>query len=49
MNSKRAYREALNKEAIISELQKSRGSQHAPEVVDTFLKMLEKNPQLWEK
>ncbi|MCK9571872.1 MAG: HD-GYP domain-containing protein [Candidatus Omnitrophica bacterium] len=49
MNSRRAYREALSKEAIISELQKSRGSQHAPEVVDTFLKMLEKKPQLWEK
>ena len=49
MNSKRAYREALSKEVIISELEKSRGTQHSPEVVDTFLKMLEKYPQLWEK
>ncbi|MCX5696005.1 MAG: HD-GYP domain-containing protein [Candidatus Omnitrophica bacterium] len=49
MNSRRAYREALDRETIISELKKSRGTQHSPQVVDTFLKMLEKNPELWEK
>ena len=49
MNSKRAYREALNRDTIISELKKSRGTQHSPEVIDTFINMLSKNPELWEK
>lgn len=49
MNSKRAYRGTLDRETIISELKKSRGTQHSPEVIDTFLKMLEKDSELWEK
>lgn len=49
MNSKRAYREVLDRGTIISELKNSRGTQHSPQVIDTFLKMLDKNPQLWEK
>jgi len=49
MNSKRAYREALSKDVIISELEKSRGTQHSPAVVNVFLMMLKDNPQLWEK
>lgn len=49
MNSKRAYRDALSKEAILAELKKASGTQHSPEVTAAFLKMLEKNPELWEK
>jgi len=49
MNSRRAYRKALERDAIIAELKKSRGTQHSPGIIDTFLKMLEKYPQLWEK
>lgn len=49
MNSRRAYRESLARDVIISELQKSRGTQHSPRAIDIFLSMLEKNFQLWEK
>jgi len=47
MNSNRAYRERLTKEAILSELNRSRGQQLSAEVVDIFLKLLEKKPALW--
>lgn len=49
MNSARSYRQPLSKEAIISELEKSRGTQHSAEVVDAFLRLLKKRPDLWEK
>lgn len=49
MNSKRAYRQALSINAITAELQKCRGTQFSSEVVDIFLALLEKNPQLWER
>ena len=43
MNSKRPYREALPKDTIISELEKARGTQLDPKIVDLFLDMLEKD------
>lgn len=49
MNSKRAYRQALSINSIIAELQKCRGTQFSSEIVDVFLSLLEKNPQLWER
>jgi putative nucleotidyltransferase with HDIG domain len=49
MNSRRAYRDALSRDVIVSELKKASGTQHSPEVTEAFLKMLEKNPDLWEK
>lgn len=49
MNSARSYRQPLSKESIISELEKSRGTQHSAEVVDVFLKLLKKRPDLWER
>ena len=49
MNSKRAYREPLSKEAIITELKKSSDTQHSPEVVSALFRVLEKNPELWHR
>lgn len=49
MNSPRSYRQPLSKEMIIAELEKSRGVQHSAEVVDTFLAMLDKRPELWQR
>ncbi len=49
MNSKRAYREPLDKDDIISELVKLRGMSYSPEVIDAFLSLLKKSPALWER
>jgi len=49
MNSERAYRKTLSREDIISELNKSRSTQHSPEIIDIFLKVLEINPLLWNR
>lgn len=49
MNSKRAYRNPLPRDVIISELKKNSGSQHSPAVVDAFFAAIEKNPKLWER
>ncbi|MCX5666176.1 MAG: HD-GYP domain-containing protein [Candidatus Omnitrophica bacterium] len=49
MNSARSYRQPLSKEAIMSELERSRGTQHSAEVVDSLLKVLKKRPELWER
>ena len=49
MNSERAYRKPLSREDIISEFNKSRGTQHSPEIIDIFLKALGKNPALWNR
>jgi len=49
MNSARAYRQPLSRDAILSELKKVSGTQLDSSVVDVFLKLLEKDPGLWEK
>jgi len=49
MNSKRAYREPLSRDAINEELIRGRDSQHSAQVIDTFLILLKKRPQLWER
>lgn len=49
MNSRRHYRDPLTKDAIIAELNKARGTQHSPEIIDVFLSLLKKKPELWEK
>ena len=49
MNSQRAYRGPLPKEDILSELKRSRGTQHSPEIVDLFLNAIGKNPMLWNR
>ncbi|MDP2940719.1 MAG: HD domain-containing protein [Candidatus Omnitrophota bacterium] len=49
MNSRRSYRDPLDQETITSELINGRGSQHAPEATDALLRLLKKNPRLWEK
>ena len=47
MNSDRPYRTKLPREAILAELEKTRGVQHPPAVVDAFLKVLTERPELW--
>ena len=47
MNSSRSYRQNLMKELILSELEKCKGKQHNPEVVDALLIILRKKPELW--
>ena len=49
MNSRRSYRNALPKDAIISELKKVSGFQLDPDVVNAFLKLLQNDPNLWER
>jgi len=49
MNSRRAYREPLEQKEIIAELKRLRGTKYAPEVIDVFLALLEKNPALWKR
>lgn len=49
MNSERAYRKPLPRNAIISELKKSSGSQLDPAIVEVFLRLLEKEPRLWKR
>ena len=49
MNSARSYRQPLSRETIISELEKSRGTQHSAEVIDSFLIALKKRPELWKR
>ncbi len=48
MNSKRPYREPLSRQIIIAEMTKGRDKQHASKVVDAFLVLLEKKPELWQ-
>ena len=48
MNFVRPYRDALGEKEIIVELAASRGKQHSPKVVDVFLELLEKRPELWK-
>jgi len=49
MNSNRAYREALPREKILVELREARDTQLSADIVDVFLALLEKKPELWEK
>ena len=49
MNSRRAYREPMSRENIITELKNSRGTQHSTEIVDAFLALLDRSPKLWER
>jgi putative nucleotidyltransferase with HDIG domain len=49
MNSRRAYRESLPREKIVSELKSSRGTQLSAQIVDIFLALIEKNPDLWKR
>lgn len=49
MNSARSYRQPLSREAIMAELEKSRNTQHSAKVVDSFLRLLKKRQDLWEK
>jgi len=49
MNSKRPYREPLTKDAIMGQLVKCRGNQHSMDVIDAFLVLLKKRPQLWRR
>lgn len=49
MNSKRSYRDSLTPEAILAELNRCKGAQHSTEVVDAFLHVLKKKPELWVK
>jgi putative nucleotidyltransferase with HDIG domain len=49
MNSARSYRQPLSKEAIMLELERSRGTQHSAKVTDAFLGLLKKRPEFWER
>lgn len=44
MTSDRAYRPALSKERAIEELQKNKGTQFNPKVVDVFIQILNESP-----
>lgn len=46
MITERPYRKAFTKEQAIEELKRCSGSQFDPEVVEAFLRLLEKNPEL---
>jgi len=48
MNTKRPYRSPMSREEIVQELKKVSGTQLSPRIVEAFLKLLEKNPRLWE-
>ena len=49
LNSDRAYRKALPRDVIISELKKASGHELDSSVVNIFLNLLEKNPRFWER
>ena len=49
MNSKRAYRFALSREKIITELETSRGTQFDPEIIDIFLEILKESNIVFSK
>ena len=49
MNSRRAYREPMSKEAIVEELKESRDVQYSAAVVDALLRVLDKKPRLWQR
>ncbi|MCK5215702.1 MAG: HD-GYP domain-containing protein [Candidatus Omnitrophica bacterium] len=49
MNSTRIHRKSCSKEFILKELQSGRGRQLDPTLVDHFLRMLDQNPDFWER
>ena len=48
MNSERAYRKALPPDVIIAELKRVSGTQLDPSIVNLFLNLLKKDPDLWK-
>lgn len=48
MNSNRPYRKQLSKEFILSELDKNKGKQHDPKIVDALFASLKESPELWD-
>jgi len=49
MNSQRPYRQAMERDAIIAELRRCRGTQHKSQITDVLLQLLEEKPELWNK
>lgn len=49
MNSSRVYREACSKDHILGELKKVSGSQLDVALVKNFFKIIQENPNFWEK
>jgi len=49
MNSRRPYRERLPRETVMAELDKGRGSQHRPAVVDALFDVLREQPEMWAR
>ncbi|MDD6195136.1 MAG: HD domain-containing protein [Lachnospiraceae bacterium] len=43
MSTKRIYRDPLPKDVILSELRKNRGTQFAPEILDIFIELYERD------
>ena len=49
MVTERVYRKALSKDEAIEELKKGSGTQFDPRVVEAFLKILDKKPNLLQE
>ena len=49
MTTQRPYRKAMSRQEAVEELKKCSGAQFDPKIVDAFLRVLEKNPQIIEK
>jgi HD-GYP domain-containing protein (c-di-GMP phosphodiesterase class II) len=49
MNSKRPYRMRMSKDAVLSELNNGRGTQHAGAVVEALIDLLYAKPELWSR
>lgn len=49
MNSRRPYRMRMSKDAILAELEKGRGTQHAGPVVQALIELLYAKPELWSR
>lgn len=47
MKSERPYRKPLSDETILSEIKKNTGSQFDPKIVETFLSLASKNPEIF--
>ena len=49
MNSRRPYRGALPKDAIIAELKKARGTQLDPKIVDIFFEIINSDSGIFDR
>ena len=49
MTTKRSYADALSLDEAIEELKRCRGTQFDPQVVDTFIELLEERPEIFGK